>query len=171
MQRVDTTTPGRMPSCTFMIESLKSICLLSRPATSSSESRKKDWPWSDLFADKVAISLFHVHYFRCSRHLQGGQSCGLVARNQHQIHPAGPPRENCEEDLNDAKVQAAQGRAVGVTKISAFDQVLAQRATVWHIAFDNTHNRPPGYGLLIVSGIESCPICKKVFHQSHRPPL
>ena len=32
---------------------------------------------------------------------------------------------NCEEDFNDAEVRAAQGRALGVTKISALDQILA----------------------------------------------
>jgi hypothetical protein len=41
MHSVDTTTLGPRPSRTFMIDSLKSICLLSRPATSSSAPRKK----------------------------------------------------------------------------------------------------------------------------------
>src|SRR6516164_4094840 len=45
--------------------------------------------------------------------------------------------------------------AVGVTKISAFDQVLAQCAMAGHIAFYNTHDRPPGNGLLVVSRNDS----------------
>src|SRR5258706_79097 len=151
MQRVDTN--NAWPDAVVSLHD-REPKILMLVATSSFEPRKKIG--QGLFADKVAVSLFHVHYFGRSRHLQAGQSCGLVARNQHQIHPAEPPRENCEEDFNDAKVRAVQGRAVGVTKISAFDQVLAQCAMVGHIAFDNTHNRPPGYGLIIVSGINSC---------------
>src|SRR6516225_7255850 len=113
-------------------------------------AEKKDWPGSDLLADDVAVSLFHVQYFQGSGNLQASETCDLVASNQHQLHPAGPVRENSEEDVNDVKVRAAQGRAIGVTKISAFDQILAQCAMAGHIAFDNTHGRPPGHGLLLV---------------------
>ena len=38
------------------------------------------------------------------------------------------------------RFRAVQGRAVGVTKIGAFDQVLAQSAMAGHDAFDNTQN-------------------------------
>src|SRR6516164_9501789 len=124
MQRVETTTLG-LSSCTFMIESLKSMCLLSRPTTSSSEPRKKIGQ-GPIFADKVAVFLFHVHYFQGRGNLQASETCDLVASNQHQIHPAGPVPENSEKDVNDIKVRAAQGRAIRVTKISVFDQGLAQ---------------------------------------------
>src|SRR6516162_127902 len=128
-----------------MIESLKSMCLLSRPARSSSEPRKKIGQGPIFSPDKVAVSLFHVHYFQGSGNLQASETCDLVASNQHQLHPAGPLPENSEEDVNDIKVRAAHGRAIGITKISAFDQILAQCAMAGHIAFDNTHGRAPGH--------------------------
>src|SRR6516162_7154892 len=109
-------------------------------------AEKKDWPGTDLLADDVTVSLFHVHYFQGSGNLQASETCDLVASNQHQLHPAGPLPENSEEDVNDIKVRAAHGRAIGITKISALDQVLAQCAMAGHIAFDNTHGRPPTTG-------------------------
>src|SRR6516162_2084830 len=78
-------------------------------------AEKKDWPGTDLLADDVTVSLFHVQYFQSGGNLQASETCDLVASNQHQIHPAGPVPENSEEDVNDIKVRAAQGRAIGVT--------------------------------------------------------
>src|SRR6516164_6664271 len=68
---------------------------------------KENWPWADLVADAVAISLFHFHYFAGGWHLKASESCDLVAGDQHNGHPSGSLGENCEEDFNDAKVRAA----------------------------------------------------------------
>src|SRR5262249_22927539 len=85
--------------------------------------------------------------------LQASETCDLVASNQHQIHPAGPLPENSEEDVNDIKVRAAQGRAIGVTKISALDQVFAQCAMAGQIAFDKPPYFPPSHATLVASRI------------------
>jgi hypothetical protein len=48
-------------------------------------------------------------------------------------------RENAEENIDDAKLPAAQWRPVGVTEIRAFDEFAAQHAAGRHIAFNDVH--------------------------------
>jgi hypothetical protein len=48
-------------------------------------------------------------------------------------------RENAEEDIDDAKLPAAQWRPVGVTKMRAFDELATQHAAGRHIAFNDVH--------------------------------
>ena len=44
----------------------------------------------------------------------------IVADDQEQLHPQRMMRENGEEDIDDAKVPAAQRRPVGITEICVF---------------------------------------------------
>jgi hypothetical protein len=48
-------------------------------------------------------------------------------------------RENAEEDIDDAKLPAAQWRPVGVTEIRAFDEFATQHAAGRDIAFNDVH--------------------------------
>jgi hypothetical protein len=57
-------------------------------------------------------------------------------------------RENAEEDIDDAKLRAAQRRPVGVTEIRAFDQLAAQHAAGRHIAFNDVHAKLPTWPIV-----------------------
>jgi len=47
----------------------------------------------------------------------------ILLRTKEQLHPQRMMRENGEEDIDDAKVPAAQRRPAGITEICVFDDV------------------------------------------------
>src|SRR4030081_2684584 len=81
----------------------------------------KNRPDADLFTDDVASLDLDMEDFRRGRCIEAGKGDGLVAENQEQLHPQRMMREYAEEDIDDAKLPAAQRRPVGVTEIRAFD--------------------------------------------------
>jgi hypothetical protein len=72
----------------------------------------------------------------CIKPSKGGD---LVADDQEELHPQRMVRENAEEDVDNAKLGAAQRRPVRVTEIRTFDQFAAERAAGRHIAFNDAH--------------------------------
>src|ERR1700719_3809168 len=100
-------------------------------------AERENRPDADLFADDIAILDLDMEDFGRGRCIQASKRGDLVADDQEQLHPHRMMRENAEEDIDDAKLPAAQWRPVGVTEIRAFDELAAQHAAGRHIAFND----------------------------------
>ena len=96
-------------------------------------------PDADLFADDIAILNLDMENFGRVRRIRARQRNNLVADDQKQLLLQRMMGQNAEEDIDDAELRAAQWHPVGVTEIRAFDQLAAQHAAGWHIAFNDVH--------------------------------
>src|ERR1700676_4109803 len=100
-------------------------------------AERENRPDADLFADDIAILDLEMEDFSRGRCIEASKANNFIADDQQQLHPQRMMRENAEKDIDDAKLTAAQRRPVAVTEIRAFDQLAAQHAAGWYIAFND----------------------------------
>src|SRR6202035_792556 len=102
-------------------------------------AERENRPDADLFADDVAILDLDMEDFGSGRCLQASKRGDLVADDEEQLHPQRMMGKNAEEDIDDAKLSAAQRHSVGVTEIRAFNELATYYAAERHIAFNDGH--------------------------------
>ena len=91
-------------------------------------TERENRPDADLFTDDIMILDLEMEDLGRGRCIQACEGGDLVAGDQEQLHPQRMMRENAEEDIDDAKLAAAQQRPVGVMEICVFDDVATQHA-------------------------------------------
>lgn len=85
VQIVVTTTLAASPSMTFKMESLKSRCLLSRPATARSPSARKSAD-ADLVPDAIAVLQRKIEDLGCGCRIETKQTDNPVSHHESDLH-------------------------------------------------------------------------------------
>ena len=99
----------------------------------------KDWPWTDLVADGVAMLHFWIHDLGWRRRIEATPSRNVVPRNQHYFHPPWMMAKDRKEDIDNADLGMSQWRAVRITEIGSIDNATIDSATRGGIAFFDLH--------------------------------
>src|SRR5712692_4853049 len=99
----------------------------------------EDRPYADLVAHAVAALDFNIDDLGRSWCVEPAEGSNSVSDYQKDLHPQGVVREDAKENVDDAGTRAAQGCAVGISKISSLDQAAIQHAEGGDITFHNGH--------------------------------